>query len=318
MYFFMEDTARAVEESGMRASLSRGLSAGNAERGLRENRELIARWNGAADGRITVMLGPHAIYTCPPALMAQVLDLAGEEGAGIHIHIAETRKEFEDCLARHGVTPVQLLKRLGLFEHHVLAAHCVHVTPEDIEILSKLRGGVAHNPMSNLKLASGVAPLAAMEEKGVPLALGTDGASSSNTLDLFEAMRHASYSQKAATMNSSAFPAPRVLEMATTGGAKALGLEDRIGRVAPGMKADLVILALDRPNLCPVHDPYPAVAYAARPENVDTVIIGGRVVMEHRQLKTIDEERVIHEVSRRAGSLVAPAGETWPSSRCIR
>jgi len=305
MYFAMDSAARAVEKAGMRASLSRGLIGVGPDAGsaLKESEKFVGEWHGAAEGRITTMLGPHAPYTCPPEYLKRVINLAKELSVGIHIHIAETEQEVSDIKKKYGVSPVRLMKDTGLFEVPVLAAHCVHVDDEDIAILADEKVKVAHNPESNMKLASGIAPVVKMLNAGVTVGLGTDGASSNNNLDMLEEMRSAALLQKAATMDPMVLAAPQALEMATLAGARALGLED-VGEIAPGKKADIILLNLRRPHLYPRHDLMAHVVYAAQSADVETVIIDGRVVMENRRVLTLDEEEIYSEVERRAKRLV--------------
>ena len=190
MYFFMEDAARAVEESGIRACLSRGLIGlgDQPEKGLEENIDLIEKWHQQAHGRITVMLGPHAPYTCPPAYLKKVLKIAEEYQVGLHIHLAETEEEVRRIEGQYGKRPVELMEEVGLFQRQVLAAHCVHVNEKEIQILADARVGVVHNPESNMKLASGIAPVPEMIQAGIEVALGTDGAASNNNLEIFGEM----------------------------------------------------------------------------------------------------------------------------------
>lgn len=304
MYFEMDQVARAVDEAGMRASLSVGLIGLNptAGEGLVRSEAFYRAWHGGAEGRIDVMLGPHAPYTCPPEFVAKVLHLATRLEAPLHIHLAETAREIEDSLRDHGQTPVARMAAEGLFQHRVLAAHCVHLTEADIEILAAHGVGVAHNPVSNQKLASGIAPVVALLQAGVAVGLGTDGAASTNHLNMFEEMRAASLIQKVATGDPTAMPAAQVLSMATAGGAAALGWRE-VGVLEPGRLADLIIVDLDRPHLCPRHDLHSLLVYSARPEDVDTVIINGRLVMEGRELLTLDEEKIMAEVRERSPRL---------------
>ncbi len=314
MYFFMEEAARACLESGIRASLSVGLIAGDeegrvlpqAEEKLLRAVEFCRRWEGEGGGRITTMLGPHAPYTCPPDFLRQVLLAARELGVGIHIHLSETEEEVELSRARYGRSPVELLHELGYGEAPlVLAAHCVHVDPKDRELLACLPGGVAHNPRSNSKLASGIAPVVEMLEAGVNVSLGTDGPASTNQLGLFEEMRQACYLQKLRLKRADALSAAQVLEMATRGGARVMGRGGRAGEIAPGRDADLVLLKPREPRLFPRHDLVSLVVYSCQDGDVDTVVVGGEVVMRGREMRRLDEERVLHEAQRRARQLVA-------------
>lgn len=299
MYFFMDQAARAVEQSGMRAVLARGL-IGTAPHGLQaleENKELIRQYQGAANGRITTMLGPHAPYTCPPDYLEKVMAAAEELGVGLHIHVAETATEYADIVNQYGKSPVAHLESLGLFKYPTLAAHCVHLDNSDIEILAKNGVSVAHNPESNMKLASGIAPVPRMLQAGVNLALGTDGASSNNNLDMLEEMRSAALLHKVSSMDPTVMPADTALKMATVNGAKALGLEQQIGQLKPGMKADVILVDFHAAHLYPKHDIYAHMVYAAHSADVHTVIIDGELVMQGRKILTLNEEEVLHKVA---------------------
>ncbi|RKO68100.1 amidohydrolase [Desulfofundulus salinus] len=305
MYFHMDEAARAVEKAGLRASLSRGmigLSPGAGE-ALDYSRRFIRDWHGQAGGRITTMLGPHAPYTCPPDFLHRVMEVAADLKVGIHIHIAETRAEIEEIRQKYGKTPVVLMDEVGLFEFQVLAAHCVHLDENDIRILAEKKVGVAHNPESNMKLASGIAPVTRLLAAGALVGLGTDGAASNNNLDMMEEMRSAALLQKVATMDPTALAAFDALSMATANGARVLGLHD-VGLLKPGYKADIILINLDQPHFYPRHDLVAHLVYAARSADVETVIIDGRVVMEKRQVLTMDEEEVYHEVQKRSQRLV--------------
>ncbi len=307
MYFFMEETARAVQETGIRAVLARGLIGVGpaAESGLAESRELVKKWHRAADERISFMLGPHAPYTCPPDYLKKVIALAREFNIGIHTHIAETKGEFEDIQRQYGKTPVELMGEVGLFELTTIAAHCVHLTPADIAILKKHGVGIAHNPESNMKLASGIAPVPEMLAAGIAVALGTDGASSNNNLDMLQEMRTGALLHKVNTMDPTVLPAYQAIEMATANGAKALGLGNETGRLQAGLKADLILISLNQPHMKPVHDVVANIVYSAQASDVDTVIINGNIIMENRRITTFDEEQVLEQAERAAKKLAA-------------
>ncbi len=306
MYFSMDKVARAAERSGMRAVLSRGMIGfgSGAEAAMEESIAFIEQWQGGAGGRITTMFGPHAPYTCPPEYLKRVIEQAGKMNVGIHIHLAETKDEIDEIIGKYGCSPVVLMEKTGLFEVPVLAAHCVHLDDQDIEILARYRVGVAHNPQSNMKLASGVAPVARMLEKGVPVGLGTDGAASNNNLDMLEEMRVAALLQKVHAGSATVLPAREALRMATSTGAEILGLGDRVGRIRPGMLADIILLDFHKPHLFPLHDIYAHVVYAAISSDVHTVIIDGKIVMENRRVLTMDEEAVMKEAQESAQSLL--------------
>lgn len=311
MYFFMDEVAAAVKEIGIRASLSRGLIgiAPNAKEALAESREFVTKWHGKADGRITCMLGPHAPYTCPPNYLQKVAKTAAELGVGVHIHVSETRQEAAEIQSRYGCSSVALLAGTGLLDLPVLAAHGVYLSPEDIGILAKKGTAVAHNPESNMKLASGIAPVTELLKAGVTVALGTDGAASNNNLDMLEEMRSAALLQKVVNEDPEALPAYVALEMATKGGARALGLGEKVGTLEPGKRADVVLLSLRRPHLYPPHDVVAHVVYAAQAGDVHTVLVDGKVVVEAGQLLTTNVETVLDKARESALRLVGKPKE---------
>lgn len=305
MYFQMDQVARAVAESGMRACLSRGMIGigPDADLAVEDSMQFVEKWHGKAQGRITTMLAPHAAYTCPPDYLALVSEMAAGYGVGIHIHVAETADELEKIKAEYGTTPVRHLDLLGLFNTPVLAAHCVHLDQEEIEILAGKNVAVVHCPQSNMKLASGIAPVVDLFKAGVDVALGTDGAASNNDLDMIEEMRTATLLQKVATGDATALPAFETLKMATYNGATALGLGD-LGQLQPGMLADLILVDLRHPHLYPRHDLVAHLVYAVHSADVDTVIINGEIVMEGRKVLTMDEEEVMAQAQKCADRLV--------------
>lgn len=304
MYFFMDEVARAVEEAGVRACLAAGLIGlkPDAERQLKEGVEFFRRWHGRAGGRVTAALGPHAPYTCPDWYMEQVLAEARRLGAAVHIHLAETAEEVERLRAERGLSPVRWAHELGLFEVPVTAFHCVHVDAEDIALLAAGGAAVVHNPISNLKLASGLAPVAEMRAAGVTVALGTDGACSTNHLSMFEEMRLCAWLQKARTGDARTLPAAEAFRMATVDGARALGLA-RLGRIAPGYQADLAMVDLQASHLVPRHDLVSLLVYSAQPADVCLAVVAGRVVYEDGAILTFDEARVRAECLERARRL---------------
>ncbi|WP_278674176.1 amidohydrolase [Acidaminococcus fermentans] len=300
MYFFMEETAKAAADSGIRAVLSRGLTGNSAEDGaarLEENTELYKNWHGAQDGRITVMLGPHAPYTCSPDYLESVIARSRELGAEIHMHLSETAGEVTDCREKYGKSPIALMESLGMFDGGTLAAHCVHVDEEDMDILARHGVRVAHNPQSNLKLASGIAPVARMLQKGITVGLGTDGASSNNNLDMLEEVRLAAMLAKVQSGDPKAVPASQALAMGTWMGAKAVGLSG-VGKLEVGQKADIVLYNMDSPAWYPRHDRTSLLVYAASSADVDTVLVDGNILLRKGELTTIDLEKVTAEVGQ--------------------
>lgn len=307
MYFFMDETAKAVEASGLRASLSHGLiELWNEEKGetdLKEGRRFVRAWQGAANGRIKTMYGPHAPNTCSDEYLAKVKEEARKDGAGIHIHVLETEAELLAMKERYGKCSVHMLDDIGFFGPDVLAAHCVWLSDGDIEVLREKGVNVSHNPISNMKLASGIAPVHKMLERGVNVSLGTDGCASNNNLDLFEEMKTAALLHKLSTGNPTALPARQVLKMATVNGAKALGTET--GMLKAGMKADLIIVDMKKPHLTPCFDVPSHLVYSAGGSDVRTTIVDGKILMDDYRVLVLDEQKVIEEARKAAEELVA-------------
>ena len=299
MYGDMDKVAEAAIESGMRAVLARGMIgvAPNGQQALEENKALFKTYHGAGDGRITVMFGPHAPYTCPPDFLRQVVAAAKEYRAEIHIHLSETKGEVENCLKEHGMTPIALMESVGVLDCGVLAAHCVHVTDDDLALMKKYHVRVAHNPGSNMKLASGIAPVPKMLKTGLCVALGTDGASSNNNLDMLEEMRLAALLHKVDTLDPLAVPAREAVRMATENGAKAVGIKN-LGRLEKGALADIVLFDMNGAEWCPKFDLVSLLTYSASLRSVDTVVINGKVLMEKGEMLSLDEERIIFEANR--------------------
>jgi 5-methylthioadenosine/S-adenosylhomocysteine deaminase len=308
MYFFMDQVAEAVAESGIRAVLSRGLAgiSDQAEKGLEESEQFVRNWQGKAQRRITTMLGPHAPYTCPPDYLRRVMELQGRLSVPVQIHLSETLDEVERIKNTYGVSPTQLLKDTGLFSLPVLAAHCVHLSGEDMDILRDHNVHVAHNPGSNLKLGSGIAPVPDLLARGITVGLGTDGAASNNNLDMMEEVRLAALIHKGSRLDPTVITAPEALAMATRESARAVFLPD-VGVIAEGMKADLVMYNLNRPNLTPRHNLAAHLVYAAQPGDISLVMVDGRVLVENGQTTTLDEEKIIFQAQQRAVHLVSGA-----------
>ncbi|MFO7848519.1 MAG: amidohydrolase [Spirochaetia bacterium] len=302
MYFHMHKTAEAVELSGLRAALSMGMAAsdaGEARQKTEALKEFFSGWNDTGGGRIRVDAGPHAVYTCVPEALEEIAAAAQELGCGVHIHLSETEGEVKDAREKYGHSPVAIAERAGLFKSSTIAAHCVWVDEADMELLAGNNVHVVHNPSSNLKLASGIAPLSRQIEAGIYPALGTDGSASNNNLNMFEEMHLAALIHKGYSGDPTSMPAAKVLEMATLGGAEALGLGDTVGSIEVGKKADLVLVSTEELHLHPELDPVSALIYSAQASDVKTVLCNGSVLMEDRRLLTIDEE----EVKRRVGEI---------------
>ncbi len=299
----MEEVAKVVDESGLRGSLSQGIIGfADGEKKLAANVELYKNFHGAANGRITVMFGPHAIYTCPPDFLKKVTGETSKVGAEIHMHMNETKTEIDDCLKNYGKRPFEVVAETGLLDLGMLAAHCVHLSDNEIEIIKDKKVRVAHNPGSNMKLASGIAPVTKLLERGVTVALGTDGASSNNNLDMLEEIRLAALLAKVDTLNPLAVPAAQAIQMATEFGAKALNLKN-VGRLEEGCKADIVLWDMSGVEWQPNYNPTSLLVYAANSSAVDTVIVDGQILMEGRELKTLDEEKILSEFKACANRL---------------
>lgn len=300
MYFLMEEAIAAIEESGIKANLCLGLTSFGRDHDeiLKAGKDFVSRWNGKASGRITAAYGPHAPYTCTLELLKDVAVEAKRDGVGVHIHLAETLKETEDIMQEYGMTPIEVAAKAGLFDCHVLAAHCVHLTASDIQILAESRAAVAHNPQSNLKLGSGIAPVPAMLKNGIRVALGTDGAASNNNLDLLEEMRTAALLHKGVNLDPTVVTASEAVQMATLNGAYALGLGNT-GSLKVGNKADLILADFNQAHLIPRWNSTSHLVYSAVATDVRTMIVDGKLIMHNRELLTLDEEQVFFEVNRR-------------------
>ena len=301
---FMERVADVVTESGMRGVLSRGIIgvAPDGEKKLEENVTLYEDYNGAANGRIKVMFGPHAPYTCPPEFLKKVAAAAQRLGAEVHIHMNETKAEIEQITKQYGKRPFEYVEDTGLFESPTLAAHCVHLSDDEIAIIKKHHIRVAHNPGSNMKLASGIAPVPRLLKEGVTVALGTDGTSSNNNLDMLQEVQLAALLHKVNEYDPLAVPAFEALKMGTEYGAKAVGL-DGIGRLEVGAKADIVLVSMKGAAWVPRFNEVSLLVYSGSAADVDTVICDGKVLMQHRELLTLDEEKIKYEAQKCAERL---------------
>jgi 5-methylthioadenosine/S-adenosylhomocysteine deaminase len=297
-YFFMDRAAEAVQQAGTRAALGWAVFGSQGTVALDRSAEFCRRWQGAADGRITTWMAPHAPYTCDDDFLRAARDRANDLGVGIHIHVAETRGQTEAHVKKRGITPIRLMDDLGLLKLPTILAHAVGATDEDIRLLADRPAGVAHCPKTYLKLAMGIAPVQAMLQASVAVGLGTDGAVSNNTLDVWESMRLMALTQKEATGAPENLTVAETLAIATHGSARVVGLGDRIGAVEPGRLADLILVDLDGAHHQPLHNVQASLVYAARASDVRTVIVNGRVLMRDRRLLTLDKAEIIRQVNR--------------------
>ncbi len=302
MYYFCDDILAAVEESGIKANVSRGTSlfsedfSFDSHAGCVEMRRLHRAWDGRDSGRIRIEASIHAEYTSTPKLWAAVAEYAADNGLGMHVHLSETRKEHEDCVAKYGATPAAVLDRYGVWGGRAVAAHCVWVTEADMDLLAARGVNVSHNPVSNLKLASGIAPVPALLAKGINVALGTDSVASNNSHDLFEEIKTAALIHKGASGNPGAVTALEALRLATVNAAKAQGRQDECGRIVPGLDADLILLDFDRPHLVPCHNVASNLVYSARGGDVVLTMVRGRILYRDGEFRTIDLGKVRREL----------------------
>lgn len=296
MYFFGDEVASVLADAGMRGVVAESLidfptpRCATPEEMMMKQRELIEQFQDHP--LITPSVAAHAPYTVSATNLVAEAELAEEYGVPLQIHLSETRWEVEKLLKEKGVSPVTYLADLGVLSERTVAAHCVHLSPEDIDLLAEFEVGVSHNIVSNLKLASGIAPVPSMIERGVKLGLGTDGAASNNTLDLLRDMQLTALVHKGINGDPTALPARRVLEMATVDGARVLGIDHSVGTIAEGMEADLICIDTNRAHATPLFDPYSHLVFAARAADVRHVMIGGRVVVRNGRLQTLDLEAV--------------------------
>jgi 5-methylthioadenosine/S-adenosylhomocysteine deaminase len=308
---------RVVEETGFRATVGKCMMdkgdevpaalRENAADSIRESLALLEEWHGRAEGRVRYCFAPRFAVSCTRDLLERVARLARERGVMGHTHASENRTECEMVERETGMRNVVYLDSLGVSGSHVLLAHCVHLSGEELGLLASKGTHVSHCPSSNMKLGSGIAPLAEMFERGVSVSLGADGAPCNNRLDMFTEMRTAALLQKVAR-GADALPAARVLRMATRGGARSLGLEGEVGSVEPGKRADLILIDLERLHTTPRPDVVSTVVYAAEAADVRAVLIDGRIVMRDGRLTTLDEREVIADARRQYELLSARSG----------
>ena len=300
MYYFTEEYMRALGETGIRCAYSRGLQGDISDKETAETKLKIVlgeidKWKDQE--RLKFMLAPHALYTCDEWLQREIADAAKGRGIPIHTHLAESPDEIDTIKASFGCTPIEQAEKTGLLSETTVAAHCVHLTQSDIQLLAQRGVNVVTNPVSNLKLANGVAPVPKLLQAGINVAMGTDGAPSNNTLNMFRELSMLSLVQKGVNHDAQAIAAREGFEIASRNGARAMGY-DNLGEIKTGNIADLVILDLDRPNMQPVNDPIAALAYSANGSEVETVIVDGKVLMENREFLTMDRERVYYEIDK--------------------
>lgn len=316
-YFFCDEMAQAVDEAGTRANIVWAMFGAEGQAKIDETSEFVKRWQGGAGGRIATWLGPHSPYTCDEAFLRASAERAKELGVGIHTHCSETHEQRERSLKTHGITPVEMLKRAGVLDVPVLLAHGVGMTIDDIALLGAHDAAVAQCPKTYQKLATGTALVREFRAAGVPVGMGTDGAVSSNTLDILEQMRALALDHKQTSGDATRMPIQDLLDIAYRGGAAALRMPD-IGELAPGKLADIALLRQDGAHVFPRHDPLANLIYSQRAGDVDTVICNGKTLMRFGRLLTIDLQRVRSELHGRLSRLRQRAHDkrlaTYPTS----
>jgi 5-methylthioadenosine/S-adenosylhomocysteine deaminase len=314
MYYFEDDIAQVVHDAGMRGVLGQSVirfpvpDAKTPQEALQRTEAFIRKWR--ADPLVTPAVAPHAPYTVDPDVFKAARELANRYGVPLETHLAETKQEIETIDRERHQSPAQYLDSLGIWQGRSLAAHAVYLDDRDIDTLVARGVGLSHNPGSNMKLASGIAAVEKWLAKGARAGLGTDGAASSNDLDMFEAMRLTALLHKVATGDPRATPAGDVLAMATRGGASALGLADRIGSLEAGKQADLIAVSMDGARQTPMFDPVSHLVYVSHGDDVRTTIVAGRVLMRDRHLLTMNETDVLRDaraMAERVKRAVAPA-----------
>lgn len=307
MYLFEHRAAEAAKTAGVRALMGEVLydfpspNYGPAENAIPFTESLIADWR--SDPLIRIAVEPHALYTCSPSLLERCRDLAEKRDIHLITHLSESEDEVRQILKLYGRRPVQHLESLGLLSPRLIADHCVALDERDMELLAERGVKTVHNPESNMKLASGIAPVPELLRRGIVVALGTDGCASNNDLDMFGEMDSCAKLHKAATLNPTVIPAQTALEMATRNGARALGMEGLIGELSPGKLADLIVVDFNKPHLTPMYEPLSHLVYAAGGGDVRHSVIHGRLVMENRRILTFDVAEAMENVRRFARSV---------------
>lgn len=305
MYFYMEETAKAVDEAGMRAVLGYGMidlfDEEKMKSELKESEKLIKNCHNTCDNRVTVAVAPHAPYTCSEELLIESKKLASKNDLKLHIHVSETKKEVNDLKNNTGKTPFEYLDSIGVLDSNTVAAHGVWTTPDEMNIIKEKGVSIAHNPSSNMKLASGIAPVTEYLEKDINVGIGTDGVSSNNNLDMFSEMKLTAFLQKVNTLDPRVLPTKETFAMATKNGAKSLGIN--AGNLQEGKLADIILVDTLVPHMTPVRNALSNIIYSSLGSDVDTVICNGKILLENKELKTINEQEIIQEVNERAFEL---------------
>jgi len=296
MYFNADYAAKGVYDSGLRGSIGVSIMGENFNDFKKDIDFVYDNYHNLDNGRVQVKIAPHAMYTCSKEFLVDTLNYANKLNIGIHTHIAETKDELDYAYDKYGVTPVKYFYDLGYFNTKVIAAHCVHINDDDIDILADNKVICAHNPSSNLKLASGIAPIPKLLKRGGIVTIGTDGSASNNNVNMFEEMHLASLIHKGYTLDPTVVNTSESIKIATYNGKYIFDME--IGNVAEGYKADLILIDLRKPHLYPDIDTISNIVYSAQGSDVDTVIVDGKILMEKKELKTIDIEKLYYDIDK--------------------
>ena len=303
MYFGMNKVIEAIEATGLRAVVAWCMTDDSVRDKPEKTREYAKKYN-VPNSRIKIYASAHAPYTCNPDTIKLCVDLAKELNTGLHIHLSETREEEKTIYDRYDKRGTEYLKDLGVFDVPVVLAHGIYISDSDIEILKNIKGGISHNPISNCKLSSGICDVVKLRKNGINVGLGTDGIGSTTTLDMFEEMKTAAYLQKVKTKRPTSITAYDILKMATIEGAKVLGMEDEIGTLEVGKKADMIFIKTDKIHLCPDNDVCTNIVYSANGADVDSVMIDGNLVMQNRKMINLNEKEVMRQVKKIAKRLL--------------
>ncbi len=302
-YFHMDRGAQAIDSAGMRGVLGWAMFGSQGQAALDQTERFVREWDGAADGRIRTVVAPHAPYTCDDDFLTSAADLAARLGVAVHIHASENRDQTDASLAKRGITPIEVLERTGLLTSGTIIAHACGVTPDDVERMASVQVGVATCPKTYLKLGMDITPITFLREAGVPVGLGSDGAVSNNTLDLFEAMRLTAMLQKDRAHDPEVLTIAEALAIATHESARVVGLGGEVGSVEPGYLADLIVVDLTGLHHQPLHSVTASLVYNAMASDVQHVVVNGDVVMRDRYILTVDTAEIVTNVNRQMDRL---------------
>lgn len=303
MYFGMNKTVEAINDTGLRAVVAWCIKDDSIKDKVEQTREYAKRYN-KKNSKIKIYVSADAPHTCNPKTIKLCVDLAKELNTGIHMHLAETIEEETKIKSKYKKRSTEYLNDLNVFDVPVVLAHGIYISDTDIEILKRIKGGISHNPISNCKLSSGICDVVKLRKNGINVGLGTDGIGSTTTMDMFEEMKTAAYLQKVNTMEPTSILAYDILKMATIEGAKVLGLENEIGTIEVGKKADIIFIKNDKLHLCPDNDVCANIVYSANGADVDSVMINGKMIMQNRKMINLDEKQVMKQVKKIAKKLL--------------